>query len=106
MTSINIDYAAETKDSIKKKLINIILTTIDRNRWTQIVAAQKLNIDQPKVSCLKNNKHTGFSLDKLLKMVAILGFDVSIGIQVQKRIDASVGAHIKAIQEINIYNES
>jgi predicted XRE-type DNA-binding protein len=41
-------------------------------------AAQLLGIDQPKVSALMRGKLTGFSLERLLRFMNILGRDVEI----------------------------
>lgn len=51
---------------IKTKLLYIINKIIEKNAWTQAFAAEKLGIDQPKVSQIKNGKIDGFSLERLL----------------------------------------
>lgn len=51
---------------VKTKLLYIINKIIEKNAWTQAFAAEKLGIDQPKVSQIKNGKIDGFSLERLL----------------------------------------
>ncbi|WP_253300022.1 helix-turn-helix domain-containing protein [Wolbachia endosymbiont of Chironomus riparius] len=63
---------------IKKKLINIIKSIIEKNSWTQSYAAEILGIDQPKVSQIKNDKINGFSLERLLVFLKKLNYTVII----------------------------
>ncbi len=45
---------------IKKKLLSIITKVIEKNTWTQAHAAERLGVDQPKISQIKNGKTDGF----------------------------------------------
>lgn len=62
----------------KAKLAHKIMTTIERRRLTQAAAAEILDIDQPKVSALKRGRLSGFSLDRLMRFLMLLGNDVRI----------------------------
>jgi predicted XRE-type DNA-binding protein len=42
------------------------------------VAAEILEVDQPKVSALKRGRLAGFSLDRLVRFLVLLGSDVKI----------------------------
>ena len=45
---------------------------------TQVEAAELLGIDQPKVSRLVCGQLAGFSIDRLLRFVTLLGSDIEI----------------------------
>lgn len=57
-----------------------INTLIEQKKLTQTAAAKLLGIDQPKISALSKGKLSGFSLERLLNFLTILGKDVSINI--------------------------
>ncbi|MDD9331908.1 MAG: helix-turn-helix transcriptional regulator [Wolbachia sp.] len=63
---------------VKKKLLDIMKNLIEEKGWKQAYAAEKLGIDQPKVSQIKNGKIDGFSLERLLVFLKKLGYDVTI----------------------------
>ncbi|HCE59406.1 MAG TPA: DNA-binding protein [Wolbachia sp.] len=65
---------------IKKKLLDIIRKVIEKNTWTQSHAAERLGIDQPKVSQIKNGKIDGFSLERLLVFLKKLNHKITITI--------------------------
>ncbi|WP_264732478.1 helix-turn-helix domain-containing protein [Wolbachia endosymbiont (group A) of Sphaerophoria taeniata] len=69
----NLDSAA-----IKTKLLYIINKIIEKNAWTQAFAAEKVGIDQPKVSQIKNGKIDGFSLERLLGFLKKLDHEITI----------------------------
>ena len=66
------------KELVKAQLVSHIRRTIARQRLTQVQAAQRLGLDQPKVSALINGRLAGFSSDRLLRCLAALGQDVEI----------------------------
>lgn len=63
---------------IKTKLLYITNKIIEKNAWTQAFAAEKLGIDQPKVSQIKNGKIDGFSLERLLGFLKKLDHEITI----------------------------
>jgi len=65
---------------LKADLAHTISRIIDDNGWTQERTAEALRVDQPKVSALVRGRLTGFSVDRLLRFVNVLGYDVKIGI--------------------------
>lgn len=86
---------------IKIKLLNIINKIIEKNQWTQSVAAEKLGVDQPKISQIKNDKMDGFSLSRLLGFLMKLDHDITITVT-QNQDARSKGEKIKredAVQE-------
>ena len=58
---------------------------------TQAAAAELLNIDQPKVSALVRGRLAGFSLDRLVRFLVLLGSDVEIVVKPRRRATARGG---------------
>lgn len=65
-------------EGLRSILLSIITDNINNKRWNQKDAAKILGIDQPKISHIKNGKISGFSLERLLKFLNILGYEVNI----------------------------
>ncbi|MCV3769356.1 helix-turn-helix domain-containing protein [Wolbachia endosymbiont of Dipetalonema caudispina] len=65
---------------VKKKLLNIISKVIEKNAWTQAHAAERLGVDQPKISQIKNGKTDGFSLERLLSFLKKFEHEITITI--------------------------
>ncbi len=63
---------------IKAELALQIHTLIKRRGLTQAAAARLLGLAQPDVSQLMRLRHTGFSTDRLLRLLLKLGRDVDI----------------------------
>jgi predicted XRE-type DNA-binding protein len=57
--------------------INRLLTA---QKLTQVTAASRLGVSQPKISALKNYKLDGFSVERLMSFLLALGHDVEIRI--------------------------
>ncbi len=62
----------------KAELAQKITAIIERRRLTQAKAADVLGVDQPKISALKRGRLSGFSLERLLRFLILLGRDVEI----------------------------
>ena len=62
----------------KAGLAHKIMTTINRRGLTQAEAGRLLEVDQPKISVLKRGRLAGFSLDRLVRFLVLLGNDVEI----------------------------
>lgn len=75
-------------EAIKKKLLGIISKIIGKNTWTQACAAEKLGIDQPKVSQIKSGKTSGFSLERLLGFLEKLDHEITITITENQSVKA------------------
>ena len=63
------------------RLAVVINQIITRERLGQVEAARRLNINQPKISALRNYKLNGFSVERLMNFVNALGHDVEISIR-------------------------
>ncbi|MBI4465083.1 MAG: XRE family transcriptional regulator [Acidobacteria bacterium] len=65
----------------KAELAARIIQEIERQRLTQSEAANILGIDQPKVSALRQGKLSGFSIERLLRFLLLLGRDIEITVK-------------------------
>ena len=69
----------------KAELAAKIIADIQRRRITQAQAAAVLGIDQPKISALKQGKLSGFSIERLMRLLLLLGRDVEIAVKEKPR---------------------
>jgi predicted XRE-type DNA-binding protein len=65
----------------KSRLITLISDEIRKRGLTQSAAGEILNLDQPNVSALMNEKISRFSVEKLMSYAGKLGFAVSIHVE-------------------------
>jgi len=65
----------------KAELANKISVLIQERKLTQAKAAKLLGIDQPKVSMLLRGRLTGFSIERLMRFLMLLGQDIKISVQ-------------------------
>ena len=73
----------------KAELAAKIITEIQRRRLTQSQAAAILGIDQPKISALKQGKLSGFSIERLMRLLLLLGRDIEIQVKARAKSRAS-----------------
>ncbi len=64
----------------KAELANKISVLIRERKLTQTKAAELLGIDQPKVSMLLRGRLTGFSIERLMRFLMLLGQDIRISV--------------------------
>ena len=69
----------------KAELARKIGALISERGLTQAAAATLLEIDQPKVSALTRGRLAGFSLDRLVRFLVLLGSDVEITVRPRSR---------------------
>jgi len=65
----------------KAELAQRIAAILQERNLTQVKAAEILNVDQPKVSALIRGRLSGFSIERLLRFMLLLGSDVAITIK-------------------------
>jgi predicted XRE-type DNA-binding protein len=76
----------DADDMLAKADLAIRIAGILRQRrLTQVQAAAILGVDQPKVSALIRGRLAGFSIERLLRFLLLLGADVSITIRPRQR---------------------
>ncbi len=68
----------------KAELVNRIRHLIDDRRLTQAKAAELLGLDQPKISALIRGRVSGYSLDRLFRLLNALGQSVEIHVRPAK----------------------
>ncbi len=81
----DLGYARPEEAAAKAELAHKITQIIERRKLTQAAAAALLQVDQPKVSALKRGRLSGFSLDRLVRFLVLLGSDVEIVVKEQSR---------------------
>jgi predicted XRE-type DNA-binding protein len=69
----------------KAELAAKIMREIRRRHLTQSQAAAVLGVDQPKISALKQGRLSGFSIERLLRFLLLLGRDVEITVKEKPR---------------------
>ena len=81
----DLGYPRPEEAAVKAELAHKITKIIERRRLTQAEAAEVLDVDQPKISALRRGKLSGFSLDRLVRFLVLLGSDVQIVVKEQRR---------------------
>ncbi len=69
----------------KLRLALAVNRVIARRKLTQATAAEKLGVNQPKISALANYKLDGFSVERLMVFLTALDQDVEITIKNKPR---------------------
>lgn len=70
---------------LKAKLASKIAELIEQKGWTQAQTAQRVGLDQPKVSHLLRGRLSGFSADRLFAILNRLGHSVEVRISAKER---------------------
>jgi predicted XRE-type DNA-binding protein len=65
----------------KAELAHKIAVLVQSRDLTQVQTAKLLGVDQPKVSSLIRGRLSGFSLDRLMRFLLLLGQDIKITVQ-------------------------
>jgi predicted XRE-type DNA-binding protein len=69
----------------KAELAHKVTEVIRGRGLTQVEAARLLGIDQPKISALTRGRLSGFSLERLMRFLLMLGQDIKITVQATPR---------------------
>jgi predicted XRE-type DNA-binding protein len=81
----------------KAQLARAICLLIEKEGLTQRAVAERLGIDQPKVSALVRGRLTDFSTDRLLRFLLRLGHDVKINVQTKKATTAHANLRVAMV---------
>src|ERR1700730_17166118 len=73
------------EEKTKVRLAFEINQIIENQRLSQIAAARRLKINQPKISALSNYRLVGFSVERLMNFLTALDRDVEIVIRRKPR---------------------
>lgn len=71
---------------LKAKLATKISELIEEKGWTQTQIAERIALDQPKVSNLLRGHLSGFSADRLFAILNRLGHSVEVRISAKERV--------------------
>ena len=69
----------------KAELANKITVLIRKRVLTQAQAAKLLGVDQPKISYLIRGRLAGFSIERLMRFLLLLGQDIKISVEAAPR---------------------
>jgi predicted XRE-type DNA-binding protein len=73
------DTAEEAENmKVRSRLMRHIESEIGRRGWTQVEAATRLGVTQPRISDLMRGKISLFGIDSLVNMVAAMGMHVEV----------------------------
>lgn len=64
--------------SLKSKLLIIVSNLIRNEGWSQIDAAKRLGVNQPRISNLMHGHVSKFSLDSLIEMLCRIGYVIDV----------------------------
>lgn len=81
----DLGYADADERQTKLRLALAVNRVIARRKLTQVAAAAKLGVNQPKVSALTHYKLDGFSVERLMIFLTALDQDVEITIKNKPR---------------------
>jgi predicted XRE-type DNA-binding protein len=66
---------------VKAELVRPIRALIAAKNLTQVKAAERLGLDQPKVSALTRGREAGYTIDRLFRFLTVLGQRVAITVR-------------------------
>lgn len=69
----------------KAELAHKISVLVSDRGLTQVQTAKLLGVDQPKISALLRGQLSGFSLERLMRFLLLLGQDIKITVQACRR---------------------
>lgn len=71
--------ADENQAKLREGMLSAINGILDQKDWTQTDMARVFDVTQPRISNLRNNIASKFSIDALLKMLMVLGYNIDFG---------------------------
>ncbi len=83
---------------LKSSLLQGLQRTIRRHAWKQVEAAARLGIDQAKVSKLLSGQMAGFSVERLVHFLSLLGQDVEVTVR-HARADSDTARSVRRSQD-------
>jgi predicted XRE-type DNA-binding protein len=80
----------------KLRLAHALNAIVEAQKLTQAAAAERLGLNQPKVSALRNYKLEGFSVERLMTLLNALDRDIEIVIRKKPRSRAAARISVVA----------
>lgn len=96
----DLDFKNPEERLAKSKLTRAINAIIKEERLTQAQAAEIVGLKQPKISLLSRGIVSGFSLEKLMKILNLLNQDIEIIVHKKPRmniVESYMRGHIKVV---------
>ena len=90
----DLDHPEAGEMLAKAELAQNIAGILRERHLTQVQAAAVFGVDQPKVSALMRGRLSGFSIERLLRFVLLLGSDVAITIKSRQHLRTKSRARI------------
>lgn len=92
----DLGFADAEERQTKLRLAYALNEIMDAQRLTQAAATERLGLNQPKVSALRNYKLEGFSVERLMTLLNALDQDVEIVIRKKPRSRAAAKISVVA----------
>lgn len=80
----DLGFADAEERMLKAQLATRIAQLIEQKGWTQARTAERIGLDQPKVSHLLRGRLSGFSADRLFAILNRLGHSVEVRISAKE----------------------
>lgn len=81
----DIDFPHPQESLVKAELIRLIGILVKKRKLTQQQIGKILGLPQPKVSLLLRGRTSGFSIERLIRFLNILNYDVEIRVRPRKQ---------------------
>lgn len=78
---VGFSEAEATNLRIRADMMNVLISHIEKEGWTQAQAARHLHVTQPRISNLMRGKIQLFSIDTLVNLLAAAGLQVGFRIR-------------------------
>jgi len=88
-------YVDPEEAKAKARLAILIINSIKRKKLTQAKVAELIGIDQPKISKIMRGVLAEFSIERLMRFLVALGYDIEIS--AKKHLAKSIPAGIYVI---------
>ena len=67
---------------VRSELMDKLTALVEKNGWTQVEAAQRCGVTQPRISDLLRGRISRFSLDALVNIATALGCRVHVELEI------------------------
>ncbi len=67
---------------LRSELMDQIITVVEENGWTQVLAARNCGVNQPRMNDLLHGRISHFSLDALVNILSSLGRRIHVKFEI------------------------
>ena len=67
---------------VRSELMDQLTALVEKNGWTQVEAARRCGVTQPRISDLLRGRISRFSLDALVNIATALGWRVHVELEI------------------------